>query len=394
MNVSYRLDEVPNDALLVSLKHLVGSSNELTAHLLAHLAEVDARGIYRERACATRWAYCVYELRLSEDEAQRRCRASRVARRFPLLFDMLADASIHLTGILLLAPYLMLENHVGLLARARYRTKREIEKLIAEVAPCSDAPALIQPLGWGAHAPVSRPRASWAAFVAGLAGPVRELEAGDDRGQAPIGSMARTGSSESVAEDNFMAREAAPTGASLLDAATDQLCHPVSPAPSDDVETKPSSDPLAEHRHPSREVPAPRQLTSMRYKVQFTADQAYVDLLEQARDLLKHQISDRDLARVQRLAIEALLEKLTKRKYAAASRAQVMRTTSPVDTSHAPTNLAGPEPTPRVPSVDGLPAIAALAPETPPAASTPAAAASHEPRHLARTRRRGATRRP
>jgi hypothetical protein len=58
-------------------------------------------------------------------------------------------------------------------------------------------------------------------------------------------------------------------------------------------------------------------LGGQRYKVQFTADQSYVDLLEQARDLLQHEVSDRDLARVHRLAIEALLEKLSKRKYAA-----------------------------------------------------------------------------
>jgi hypothetical protein len=71
----------------------------------------------------------------------------------------------------------------------------------------------------------------------------------------------------------------------------------------------------------------------MRYKVQFTADQAYVDLLEQARDLLSPQIPDRDLARVQQLAIEALMEKLSRRKYAATSRP---RRAEPSATQHAP----------------------------------------------------------
>ena len=62
---------------------------------------------------------------------------------------------------------------------------------------------------------------------------------------------------------------------------------------------------------------APARPTSMRYRVQFTTDQTYVDLLEQARDLLEHQIPDRDLPTVQRLAIEALVEKLNRRKYGA-----------------------------------------------------------------------------
>ena len=83
---------------------------------------------------------------MSEDEAQRRCRAARLCRQFPVLYDMLADASIHLTGILLLGPHLTDDNHRDLLARARYRTKREIEKLIAAIAPRADVPARIEPL--------------------------------------------------------------------------------------------------------------------------------------------------------------------------------------------------------------------------------------------------------
>ena len=56
--------------------------------------EVDARGIYRERACSSLYTYCVYELRLSEDEAQRRARAAKTARAFPVLLEMLAEGAI------------------------------------------------------------------------------------------------------------------------------------------------------------------------------------------------------------------------------------------------------------------------------------------------------------
>ena len=151
------------------MKTLAGRYNGLTAELLAHLAEVDARGIYRERACSSLYTYCVYELRLSEDEAQRRVRAARTARSFPVVFGMLADGAIHLTGLLLLAPYLTAENHGELLARARFRTKREIEHLVAELAPRPDVPARIEPLG---PRPVAANR--WQAYMASLRGPVRE----------------------------------------------------------------------------------------------------------------------------------------------------------------------------------------------------------------------------
>src|SRR5688572_20074 len=100
-----QLGTLDDESLLTNLKRHVGSSNRLNALVLAHLAEVDARGAYRQLACETLAAYCVYELRFSEDEAQRRCRAARTMRTFPILFEMVDEASVHLTGILLLAPY-------------------------------------------------------------------------------------------------------------------------------------------------------------------------------------------------------------------------------------------------------------------------------------------------
>jgi hypothetical protein len=99
MDAAFRLEGFSDEDLLVNLKRHAGCSNRLTALVLAHLAEVAARGAHRLWACPTLLIYCAYELRLSEDEAQRRCRAARVARRFPILFEMLAEGSIHLTGI-------------------------------------------------------------------------------------------------------------------------------------------------------------------------------------------------------------------------------------------------------------------------------------------------------
>src|SRR3954464_11902454 len=111
------LTQLTNDELIAGTRRLVGTSNQLFAMLLAHLAEVEARGIHRERACSSLYTYCIYELRFSEDEAQRRCRAARLARQFPILLEMLAEASLHLTGILLIGPHLTSENHAELLAR-------------------------------------------------------------------------------------------------------------------------------------------------------------------------------------------------------------------------------------------------------------------------------------
>jgi hypothetical protein len=309
------LAQLTDASLHSELKRLAGSSNALTAQLLAHLGEVEARGIHRERACSSLYMYCVYELRMSEDEAQRRCRAARLARQFPILLEMLAAGSLHLTGILLLGPHLTAENHAELLARARFRTKREIERLVAEIAPCHDVPSRIVPLCRAGAADsivapleeatpglLAQPRNSWAAYVRSLAGPVRHLAGGLAAGQAPPRA-----SDEDAADETM--RIAANGVASDLESGT--------------------LTPAIEGRHdarmpvrtaesqPTASLPPPAEL---RYKVQFTADQAYVDLLEEARNLLQHQLPTRDLVEVQRRALELLVRKLRQRKHAASER--------------------------------------------------------------------------
>ena len=53
-----------------------------------------------------------------------------------------------------------------------------------------------------------------------------------------------------------------------------------------------------------------------RYRVQFTATQEYVDLLEEAKDLLAHAVPSRSLDELHLRAMRALVSGLRKRKYA------------------------------------------------------------------------------
>jgi len=121
----YVLSDVSDTDLLTATRGLVGRSNQLPAALLAHLAEVEARGVHRERACASLYTYCIYELRFSEDEAFRRVSAARLVRRFPAVLDAVASGELHLTGLLLLGPHLTEQNLTEVLARAKHRTKRK-----------------------------------------------------------------------------------------------------------------------------------------------------------------------------------------------------------------------------------------------------------------------------
>src|SRR6266496_3419241 len=110
---------------LRDLAALVAHDRATTARLLAHIAECDARRLYLPAAHPSMHAYCVHELRLSEDAAYKRIQAARVARRFPEIFEALAEGRLHLTAVGLLAPYLTPENATDLMALATQRTKAE-----------------------------------------------------------------------------------------------------------------------------------------------------------------------------------------------------------------------------------------------------------------------------
>jgi len=147
----YALSHLSDDALLRDLAAVVARERTATALVLAHIAEVDARKLYLPAGYPSMFAYCVGELRFSEDAAAKRIQAARVARRFPGILGALADGRLHLTAVGLLAPYLTEDTAAQLLVVAEHRTKAEIERLLAERFPKSDL------LAWVAAMPVSEP---------------------------------------------------------------------------------------------------------------------------------------------------------------------------------------------------------------------------------------------
>ena len=169
--------ELSDSELLNATRRLVGRSNQLLGLLLGHLAEVEARGLHRTRACSSLYTYCIYELRFSEDEAYRRVAAARLVHRFPALLDAVASGELHLTGLLMLGPHLTAENLTEVLARAKHRTKKEIARLVRQLDPLPDVPARIEPLG-PASARVLSLTPTHGQFVESLC-PVRELALSD-----------------------------------------------------------------------------------------------------------------------------------------------------------------------------------------------------------------------
>jgi len=121
-------------------------SGRVESDLVAHIAEVDERRLYAREASPSMFAYCTEVLHLSEAEAYLRIAAARASREHPMLLAMLGEGRLHLTGIAKLAPHLTRENRDALLKRATHRSKRQIEELIAELAPRPDVPAVMRKL--------------------------------------------------------------------------------------------------------------------------------------------------------------------------------------------------------------------------------------------------------
>ncbi len=88
--------------------------------------------------------YWLDALHLSESEAYRRIAAARLSQSYPVLLKMLEDGRIHLAGISVLKKHLTDANYEHVLGRATHKTKREIEELVAELAPKPDVPPTIR----------------------------------------------------------------------------------------------------------------------------------------------------------------------------------------------------------------------------------------------------------
>jgi 5-methylcytosine-specific restriction endonuclease McrA len=114
--------------------------------LLAHIAEVDDRGLYRLAGYPSMFGYCVGELRFSEDAAYKRIRAARAGRKFSELFTALADGRLHLAALYLLAPHFTLDNLDELIRAATHRSKSDIEELIAGRFGTPGSPASLRPM--------------------------------------------------------------------------------------------------------------------------------------------------------------------------------------------------------------------------------------------------------
>jgi hypothetical protein len=259
-----------SDAELVArVKSLVARERDATAHLVAHLAELDTRDVHLREGYESLYVYCRDALGLSEGESYNRIEVARAARRFPIILEMLAAGAVNLTAARLLAPHLTPANHREVLDSARGKKKREIEEIVARLSPRPDVTASVRRL------------------------PALNLQASPP------------------AED-----PAAP-GAHATDPAAP---HPAVPVP---PETGLTAEPLSVPRA------AVTPLSPDRYKLQLTIGGDTLEKLRLAKDMLSHAIPSGDDAAVLDRALTALLADLARKKFADTRKAGRSRAGNP-----------------------------------------------------------------
>jgi hypothetical protein len=282
MDPARSLKLVTDEELLRRLAEILRESRGTEADLVAHIGEVDARRLYAREASPSMFAYCTERLHLSEAEAYLRIAAARASRENPPLLAMLADGRLHLTAIAKLAPHLTPQNRDGLLQRATHKTKREVEELIAEVAPRPDASALMRKLP---------ERRSPALVTPALRQPLADIprslltlrpDGVDAAGQPPTADCEATAVAklrpDRVGSPQADIRPAAATASAPMGA-----IQPLAPG---------------------------------RYKVQFTASSGLRDKLERLKALMRSSVPDGDLAAIVEAAVTEKLERLEARRFA------------------------------------------------------------------------------
>lgn len=135
------LTALSDEALLQETDRLAAQARSATAALINALREVDARRLYLAEGYSCMFFYCTRRLRLSEQAAYNRIEVARVSRDAPGILEALENGALNLTTARLLAPHLTPANERELIEGCSFKSRRDVERFIAERFRKIDDPA-------------------------------------------------------------------------------------------------------------------------------------------------------------------------------------------------------------------------------------------------------------
>ena len=281
------LKTISDDKLLRGLFEVLRQTRHDEADLIAHIAEVDARRLYARQATPSMFVWCTEVLHLSESEAYLRIAVARASRRHPVLLAMLGDGRLHLSGIERLAPHLTEKNRDALLKRAVHKSKRQIEQLVAELAPRPATPTTMRKL------PTRRSLHATGGLVARAE--LRPAGVGAAEGGLTVDGVASS------------APELRPAGVVAPGPCPNGAAHSNAELRPDGAAAPPVCGPK-----PTR---TPEAIGPARFRLHFDLDAEFRGELERLQALTRTAVPDGDLGKVIRLAVTRELARLEARRF-------------------------------------------------------------------------------
>ena len=295
---SYSLSHLADQVLVKDLKALNSQDRTTTAALLAHIGEMGARRrLFLSAAYPSMHAYCVGELRMSEDMAYKRIQAARAARKFPAIFSSVADGRLHLTAAVLLAPHLLAPYMTAakadeLITAAAHKTKTEIGLLLAAHFPVPDAPTTVR---------------------------LVSTNGVNDRvvPEPVLSTLRRMGiPMEPLVPEPVVPSVAPNTAVSMEPLTPRQVGAPIEQM---------VPGPVGEHARVQVDRPKVTPLSPGRFEVRVTLSQVAHDNLRYAQSMLGHAVPSGDLAEVLESALDSFVQELEKKKFAKCARTRTRR---------------------------------------------------------------------
>jgi len=306
MTLTENPTRLSDDDLLDRVRVLAMREREATVELVAHLAELDTRRLYLAQGYGSLFSYCTQALLLAEHAAYNRIEAARASRKFPAILKRLVDGSVNLSTVRLLAPYLTPENCDEVLAEAAGKSKRDVEVLVARLAPRPDLSPSVRRLPTMPHARASAPTDAASAGIQSLSGiPGRAGARGCseiDRCSVTEG-CARTCRAGQPSEVSVAPGIEAPSLPESTACPTKPDLGPTVDGPCAMAANRPLVTPLSPER----------------YRVQFTVGRETHERLRRAQDLLRREIPDGDPGEIFDRALALLLADVARKKLAATS---------------------------------------------------------------------------
>ena len=238
------LKGITDKALLSGIGRLSETERKTVLSILLHLIEIERRKLYLSRGYSSLFEFCTGQLGYCESTASRRIRAARCIRDFPSAYRLLASGRVALSNVVKISGVINTGNAGKLLSEIEGRSAREVDLIVSRQRPKSAIRDRVSPVYIRTELLVPIDDANSEGAAGSRSG--RKSTANVDRGKSPNSC----GSDES-------AGDAAGTDGTGRGNGY-------------------SGEPATERR----------MVLEQRFKVQFGADQGFLEKLERVRSLL------------------------------------------------------------------------------------------------------------